>query len=413
VVNLVEVKPSLRENDDVKTDITQAFEKDPVAKKLEVQVGVEGGVVTLSGKVGSFARKRLAERLAASVRGVAEIKNEIDIVYKEKRTDAAIKTDIRHRLRTDIRIDAGLLEVNVTDGKVRLDGVVGSAAEKTQAYLDSWVPGVNSVSTRDVEVQWRFRNKMRRKQVVLKGDDEIRKAIKKTFTYDPRVQLYELDINVRGGVVTLSGIVDNLKAKRAAEKDALNTVGVVDVKNLLKVRWPEPIDERALLEDVKLALKRSASLSRYDITPSITNGKVYLEGVVPTAFDKDLAEELIAGVEGVKAIGNNLVVNAPKQRKADWKILSALKERLFWNPRIDSYLIKASVDGGVVTLTGQVDTWRQRVVAETEALEAGAWRVRNHLKIKPEWTEPEEDTRPRPAPGSTTMPPRTTLREKQ
>jgi osmotically-inducible protein OsmY len=276
-----------------------------------------------------------------------------------------------------------LIDTHVTDGNVRLTGSVSSAAEKSQAYLDAWVVGVQSVSVRDLEVAWRLRDEMRRKRTPLVDSDKIRQAIKLAFSYDPRVEIKDLDINVIGGVVTLSGIVDNLKAKQAAARDAKNTTGVVDVKNHLKVRPPKRLSDKDLTTAARELLKRNAHLARLDITASARDGKVYLEGVVPSVFDKKLAENMVTNITGIQAIGNNLVVNSPRQIKPDWKILTALEERLYWNPMLDSFKIKPSVEGGVAVLRGEVDNWRERVTAGMEARKAGAWRVRNMLRIRP------------------------------
>jgi osmotically-inducible protein OsmY len=40
-----------------------------------------------------------------------------------------------------------------------------------------------------------------------------------------------------------------------------------------------------------------------------------------------------------------------------------------------------TVDDGVVTLTGTVDTWTEREAAEENALEGGALRVVNRLDV--------------------------------
>ena len=77
---------------------------------------------------------------------------------------------------------------------------------------------------------------MRRQQEhALLSDEEIKNAIIDAFSYDPRVSPFNLDISVNIGVVTLSGRVNNLNAKRAAEQDVKNTIGVWGVKNHLKV----------------------------------------------------------------------------------------------------------------------------------------------------------------------------------
>ena len=44
--------------------------------------------------------------------------------------------------------------------------------------------------------------------------------------------------------------------------------------------------------------------------------------------------------------------------------------------------INVTVEGGVATLTGTVETWTERAAAEADAHQGGAMRVRNHIKVK-------------------------------
>jgi osmotically-inducible protein OsmY len=65
-------------------------------------------------------------------------------------------------------------------------------------------------------------------------EDEVRDAINAALLHDPRVMSFNVDADVLGGTVTLRGEVDNLRAKRAAEQDAEDILGVSTVYNRLK-----------------------------------------------------------------------------------------------------------------------------------------------------------------------------------
>ncbi len=71
-----------------------------------------------------------------------------------------------------------------------------------------------------------------------RSDDEIRDDLRNRLTWDSWVDPAQVNIDVRGGVVTLTGDVDSVVEKRAAGDDAWDTPGVVDVVNNLKVRQP-------------------------------------------------------------------------------------------------------------------------------------------------------------------------------
>ena len=75
---------------------------------------------------------------------------------------------------------------------------------------------------------------------VARGDEEITSDIRNRLTWDSWVNADQINIDVKNGVVTLTGDVDSAVEKRAAGDDAWDTVGVIDVNNLLHVRQPVP-----------------------------------------------------------------------------------------------------------------------------------------------------------------------------
>jgi osmotically-inducible protein OsmY len=103
--------------------------------------------------------------------------------------------------------------------------------------------------------------------------------------------------------------------------------------------------------------------------------------VVYAHFDRQLAERLAAGIEGVEAIQNNIITNRVRPPKPDWQLLADIRAELFWSPMVDSEQVAVSVDSGVATLSGRVDSWTERKAAERNAREAGARRVRNRLEL--------------------------------
>jgi len=73
---------------------------------------------------------------------------------------------------------------------------------------------------------------------MVRSDDEIRSDVRNRLTWDSWVNADQIHIEVKDGVVTLTGDVDSIVEKRAAGDDAWDTPGVVDVVNNLKIRRP-------------------------------------------------------------------------------------------------------------------------------------------------------------------------------
>jgi len=258
VVNRIDVQPiPIRSDVSIERDIRNSLLSDPATDSYEVGVSVTNGIATLSGVTDSWQEKQLAETVAKSVKGVTDVVNNVEVEYSTERTDLEIQNDIEESLDWDVLVDHGLIDVTVTNGNVSLGGIVGSAAEKRRAISDAWVAGVSKVEAQGLEVaRWARDDDLRDRKYAFRSDEDIRAAVQDTFLLDPRVNAFDIDTAVDAGRVMLRGDVDYLKAKRAAQQNAKNTVGVVDVINRIKVRPVETFDDVSIRLDVNDALLR-------------------------------------------------------------------------------------------------------------------------------------------------------------
>jgi osmotically-inducible protein OsmY len=110
----------------------------------DIDATVENGVVTLNGTVESRAQRDEAESTIRNLKGVAEIRNEIEV------RSVAMAADVAERVggafRRSAQIDAEGIRVEVVDGTVTLSGSVTSWAEHDAALDAAWAaPGVQNV----------------------------------------------------------------------------------------------------------------------------------------------------------------------------------------------------------------------------------------------------------------------------
>jgi osmotically-inducible protein OsmY len=87
---------------------------------------------------------------------------------------------------------------------------------------------------RDGELYRRYQTRSAR------SDAEIRQEVRDRLIRDERVDASLVRVAVESGLVALHGEVGTLFEKRAAGEDALDTEGVEDVSNLLRVRQLPP-----------------------------------------------------------------------------------------------------------------------------------------------------------------------------
>jgi len=408
VVNKINVEPMEHLSDTaIRENVSQALVQDSATRRYRLDVEVDDHVVTLKGNLGSHQQSLLAEKVASYVRGVKEVKNEILVTYKKERSDEQIKAEVEKTLEWNALVDDELIDVNVDDGRVKLSGKVGSLAEKSVASIDAWVQGVKDVVIDNLEVvDWAADERTRESLYVIKPDSEIRSAVKDALLYDPRVYGFKITPSVDTGVVTLRGIVDNLKAKQAAEKTAENTVGVVDVRNRIKVEMSTPTDEE-IENHIETAIKRDPYLKTSDIGYDVSGGVVFLNGIVDTYYEKGRAQDLASRTYGVIEIVNNLkvvhatrpLVNDPyvddyrvygtkwynyepaHTYLADNRIHTQVIYELWWSPFVNVEDINVRVEDGVVTLRGEANTLKEWRNAREEAYEGGAVWVKNKINI--------------------------------
>lgn len=414
IVDRMTVDKSQRPDEEIRRDVKNALLYDPATDSYEITVAVNNGIANLSGTVDSWQEKQLALDVARGVRGVTQVVDAMKVTYASTRSDSEIAAEVRGALGNDVWLDAVFIRPAVSNGTVTLSGTVGSLAEKRRAISDAWVRGVRAVDADGLKVESWAKDTMQREQrTTTLTDAQIRDAVRDAFVHDPRVFSFNPNVAVTNGVVTLTGVVDNLKARRAAGQDARNTVGVRRVRNYLKVRPAQPVADDKVARTLKDALAFNTITESYEIDVRADRGVVTLSGTVDSFLEKSEAEDVALRTNGVVAVRNNLAVRYPaltyydydydpwwdynsdygrySSMRPDWSARtfttdSELEEdieyELFWSPFVDSIAVDVDVKNGVATLTGTVANWRAFTAATQNAFEAGALGVVNDLKVE-------------------------------
>jgi osmotically-inducible protein OsmY len=402
VIDLVDVKAPAIEDKILQKNIDDALYQDPILESYKIEATVDNGIVDLTGKVDSWHEMQLAKEVVSSVTGVTKVLNNIAFVYKENRPVWEIKANIVSLLRNDARIDDGMISVEVKTDTAILSGHVGSAAEKSIAVVHAWVPGIKEVMADDLTIALNRNDPLLRKdKYVKKSDPNIIEAIQETFLQDPRLLNHDILIKSEEGHVTLSGAVDNLRSKKAAEEDTRNVVGVWQVTNNIQV-VPVLMPVRETIQDnIRTAINRNPLLQKYTIqVESDSAGSATLKGNVNYFFEKLQAEDIASAVTGVVDIANKIEVTkgihmpyafnpeTPEYPiikkpviKSDEQIKEDVAYQLWWSPFVDRNQITLQVNNGKVTLQGTVNTAFEMDQAVRNAYEGGAFEVDNQLKV--------------------------------
>jgi hypothetical protein len=69
----------------------------------------------------------------------------------------------------------------------------------------------------------------------IRSDEKIHDEVCEVLFRNPFVDASDVDVKVQNGIVTLSGSIANRSAKKEAERSTENILGVIDVKNDLRI----------------------------------------------------------------------------------------------------------------------------------------------------------------------------------
>ena len=132
---------------------------DPITKAGQINVETYRGVVQLGGFVDNAQQKDQATKVARSVTGVKEVRNDLRVATKPEATvgqdvdDGMLTAAVKAKLVDDSATKARQINVGTEKGVVQLTGFVDSTAMKAKAGdLARSVDGVKSVRN-DLEIR--------------------------------------------------------------------------------------------------------------------------------------------------------------------------------------------------------------------------------------------------------------------
>jgi len=147
----------------------------------------------------------------------------------KKVDDAALTAKVKTKITADPELNPFKIDVDTLDGVVTLRGTVSTEEKSAEAAkLARMTEGVINVTNR-LNVH---RGAMAKDRV---GDAALASEVSADLSADPDVSAHKIDVDVKDGVVTLSGMVNSDFARRHAEEVAHKVDGVRRVINELRV----------------------------------------------------------------------------------------------------------------------------------------------------------------------------------
>jgi hyperosmotically inducible protein len=209
-------------------------------------------------------------------------------VFKTYLTGDSIKTESKNGVVT-------------LTGTVTEDSHIGLARDTVEG-----LPGVKSVDNR----------------LVVKGegpaehsDGWVGLKVKTALLFHRNVRATKTDVNVKDGIVSLSGEASSMAQRELTTEYAKDVEGVKGVKNDMTVAKVsskpdetvgEKIDDASITAQVKMSLLSHRSTSALKTKVETTDGVVTVSGIAKNAAEKNLVTKLVTDIRGANRVINNM-----------------------------------------------------------------------------------------------------------
>jgi len=201
------------------------------------------------------------------------------------------------------------VKVKADDGVVTLTGTVQDSDDKNLAAdTVENLPGVVRV-VNNIDV---------RSDVPEHSDAWIAMKIRARLLTKANVSVANTKVDVRDGVVTLTGTAANPAQKELTEAYVKDIDNVKSVRNEIVVQAPasgsetssEVVDDASITTQVKYALLTHRSTSAMKTKVVTNDGTVTITGEAASDAEKSLVTKLAEDVRGVRSVNNDMTVKS-------------------------------------------------------------------------------------------------------
>lgn len=198
------------------------------------------------------------------------------------------------------------------------------------------------------------------------SDAALRSDIEEELEFEPSLDATGIGVAVKDGVATLTGHVASYAQKIAAEQVVSRVKGIRAVAEEIKVRLPLHVkhDDDEIAQRAANVLAWTLHVPADTVHVKVEQGWVTLTGDVDWRYQKQSAELAIRRLGGVIGVSNPIKIR-PHATSRD--VQGHISEAFRRNADLESAGITVSVEGGRITLSGQVKTLQERRTAEDAA----------------------------------------------
>ena len=209
----------------------------------------------------------------------------------------------------------------------------------------------------------------------MKTDQQLKSDVIAELQWNTAIDPAHVGVAVLDGVVTLSGQVDSLLHKHAAERAVRRVAGVRGIAMDLGVKLPfgQKRSDADIARAVLHALAWHSLVPEDKVRVEVEDGFVTLAGEVDWSYQLAGAEDCVRPLVGVRGVANRITI---AQHARPDEIRDAIAAALKRHAEREAGRIQVDVDGSVVTLRGEVDS-----LAEHEAAIGTAFASRGVASV--------------------------------
>ncbi|MBX5135332.1 BON domain-containing protein [Rhizobium lentis] len=209
----------------LRQNIIDELDFEPSIDAANIGISVEEGIVTVTGHVGSYSEKEIAERVVKRIKGVRGIAQEIEvrIFGNHETSDDDIARRAVNMLDWNVSVPKGAIQVKVQKGWVTLTGKAEWQYQKSAA----------ADAVRNLAGVVGLSNLIEISPSVSAAD--VKKRIEDAFKRDAELESQGIRVEVSGGSVTLKGKVHTWSERRAAERAAWSAPGIKTLNDQIAI----------------------------------------------------------------------------------------------------------------------------------------------------------------------------------
>ncbi len=196
----------------------------------------------------------------------------------------------------------------------------------------------------------------------MKTDTQLQQDVQDELQWDSAVHAAQIGVEVKDGVVTLAGEVGTYDEKWSAERAAQRVAGVQALAVGLTVHLGA-LNQRSdadIAGAAKNVVVWATSMPEDAVRVQVESGWLTLSGQVDWQYQRQQVADSVRHLAGVTGLSNQIAIKARTSGDAvRTQIEAALKRRAV----ADAKAINVEVQGGQVTLRGEVHNWSERDLA--------------------------------------------------